>query len=110
MRWARPQRTVHFGNAGTIDRFTFINPTANCTQIVVRTIALDCNSSDASPERNPDIGQFAVVVESTSGPGCGNCTILDAVLIESSGRSIVQILNNGAISCLGGRRRRQLEL
>jgi hypothetical protein len=91
-----------FGNAGQIDRFTFTNPAPNCSQIVVRTIALDCNAAGTSPERNPDVGQFAVIIESTTGAGCGTCTVLDAVLVSASGRTIVQSQNNGPVSCPSG--------
>jgi hypothetical protein len=90
-----------FGNAGQVDRFTFFNPAPNCTQIVVRTIALDCNASDTTPERNPDVGQFAVVIESTTGAGCGACAVHDAVLVSASGRTIIQSLNNGPVNCFG---------
>ncbi|MEW6471650.1 MAG: hypothetical protein AB1679_05225 [Actinomycetota bacterium] len=89
-----------FGNAGQVDRFTFTNPAPNCSQIVVRTIALNCNSGTGNPERNPDVGQFAVVIESTTGAGCGVCQVLDAVIIESSMRTILNPpLNNGPVSC-----------
>jgi hypothetical protein len=88
-----------FGNAGQIDRFTFLNPAPNCSQIVVRTIALDCNAAGSAPERNPDIGQFAVVIESTTGAGCGTCTILDAVLVSATDRTIVDSQNNGPVTC-----------
>jgi hypothetical protein len=91
-----------FGDAGQVDRFFFTNPAPNCTQIVVRTISLDCNAADASPMRNPDVGQFAVIIESTTGAGCGTCTILDAVLVSASGRAIIQSLNNGPVACPGG--------
>jgi hypothetical protein len=91
-----------YGDAGQVDRFFFTNPAPNCTQIVVRTISLDCNAANASPERNPDVGQFAVIIESTTGPGCGTCTILDAVLVSASGRTIIQSLNNGPVSCPAG--------
>lgn len=89
-----------FGNAGQIDRFTFLNPAPNCSQIVVRTIALNCNTANTQPERNPDVGQFAVIIESTSGTGCGACRILDAVIIDSSGRQVQGApLNNGPFAC-----------
>jgi hypothetical protein len=84
-----------FGNSGQIDRFTFSNPTPNCTQIVVRTVTLDCNPANI----NPDVGQFAVIIESTTGARCGTCTILDAVLINAGDRSISQSMNNGPVSC-----------
>lgn len=84
-----------FGNSGQVDRFTFSNPAPNCAQIVVRTVTLDCNPANI----NPDVGQFAVIIESTTGAGCGTCTILDAVLINASDRSISQSLNNGPVSC-----------
>jgi hypothetical protein len=84
-----------FGNSGQVDRFTFSNPAPNCTQIVVRTVTLDCNPANI----NPDVGQFAVIIESATGPGCGTCTILDAVLINAGGRTISQSLNNGPVSC-----------
>jgi len=101
-----------FGDSGKIDRFTFTNPIVNCSEIVVRTIALDCNDAGDpfglpdgngnTPERNPDIGQFAVVIdhvtESVAG-ACGKCKILDAVLIASSGRTVLQSLNNGPVTC-----------
>jgi hypothetical protein len=90
-----------FGNSGQIDRFTFINPTPDCTQIVVRTIALDCNPAATSPQRNPDVGQFAVVIESTTGAGCSACAVHDAVLVDASSRTIIQSLNNGPFSCFG---------
>jgi hypothetical protein len=86
-----------FGNSGQVDRFTFSNPAPNCTQIVVRTVTLDCNPANI----NPDWGQFAVIIESTTGAGCGTCTILDAVLVNASGRTISQSLNNGPVSCPG---------
>jgi hypothetical protein len=91
-----------YGDAGQVDRFFFANPAPNCTQIVVRTISLDCNAADVNPERNPDVGQFAVIIESTTGAGCGTCTILDAVLVSASGRTIIQSLNNGPVACPGG--------
>lgn len=91
----RPCCGESFGNSGQVDRFTFSNPAPNCTQIVVRTITLDCDPAN----RNPDVGQFAVIIESTTGAGCGTCTILDAVLINASGRTISQSLNNGPVSC-----------
>jgi hypothetical protein len=87
-----------FGNAGQIERFTFNNPAPNCSQIVVRTITLDCNASN----ENPDVGQFGVVIESTTGTGCGVCTVMDAVLVASSGRAILKHMNNGPVACLGG--------
>ena len=96
--------------AGQVDRFFFANPAPNCTQIVVRTISLDCNAADGNPERNPDVGQFAVIIESTTGAGCGTCTILDAVLVSASGRTIIQSLNNGPVACPGERCQRQREL
>lgn len=100
---ARPCCGQSFGNSGQIDRFTFVNPAPNCTQIVVRTITLDCNTAGTQPERNPDVGQFAVVIESTSGPGCGTCSILDAVIIDSTRRTVLNPpLNNGPSGCLGG--------
>ena len=90
-----------FGNQGQIERFTFINPAPNCSTIVVRTIPLDCNASSTAPFRNPDVSQFAVVVESTSGSGCGACTLLDAVLLDSRQRTVLESLNNGPSTCLG---------
>ncbi len=87
-----------FGPAGQIDRFTFTDPAPNCEEIVVRTVALNCDPS----LRNPDVGQFGVIIESTSGEGCGVCQIKDAVIIESSMRTVLgEPLNNGPISCPG---------
>jgi hypothetical protein len=88
-----------FGSNGQIDRFTFTNPAPNCSQIVVRTIALDCNANNSQPQRNPDVGQFAVIIESATGSGCGVCTILDAVLLDTSHRTILESLNNGPVAC-----------
>ena len=64
----------------------------------MRTVTLDCNPANL----NPDRGQFGVIIESTTGAGCGTCTILDAVLIDASGRTVNQVLNNGPLSCPGG--------
>lgn len=102
-----------FGDAGKIDRFTFPNPAPNCTQIVVRTIALNCNTAGdpfglpdnngSNPERNPDVGQFAVVIDhftETVAGACAQCRILDAVLVASSNRAILQSQNNGPVNCL----------
>jgi hypothetical protein len=55
-----------------------------------------------------------VIIESTTGAGCGTCTILDAVLINASDRSISQSLNKRPGLLPGGgepryRRRRQLD-
>lgn len=91
-----------FGNQGNIETFTFNNPVAGCTQVVVRTIPLDCTATDAAPFRNPDVGQFAVVISSTSGAGCDACTVFAAVLVASSGRAVLKTLNNGSSACLGG--------
>jgi hypothetical protein len=87
-----------FGDNGTVERFTFSNPpAAGCTEIVVRTISLDCNASDAGGQppqpRNPDVGQFALVIESfeETVPGaCNNCFILSAVLVDSQNRTILK--------------------
>lgn len=81
-----------FGNAGQVERFIFNNPTPTCTQLVVRTMPLTCDTA-SNDSKNPDVGQFAVVIESTSGT-C-DCTIFDAVLVQSSQRTIVRSLNNG---------------
>jgi len=89
----------NYGNNGNVETFTFANPAPNCTSIVVRTIGLDCNFGTGNPERNPDVGQQAVVIESATGAGCGACQVLDGVLIASSGRTVLQSLNNGAFAC-----------
>lgn len=89
-----------FGNAGQIERFTFANPVANCSQIVVRTVTLDA-ACDVS-NKNPDVGQFALVIESTTGTGCGACTVMDGVLVASSGRAVLKHMNNGPVACLSG--------
>jgi hypothetical protein len=85
-----------FGDAGKVDTFTFTNPWPNCSQVVVRTITLNCDTNS----KNPDVGQFAVVIASHTGPNC-QCRVLDGVLIASSGRAILQKLNNGS-ACSGG--------
>ncbi len=90
-----------FGDAGKADIFTFTNPAPNCQQIVVRTITLDCNTSN----KNPDVGQFAVVIDSVTDaaghPGACTtaCHVMDAVLVASSGRAILKNLNNGPVAC-----------
>ncbi len=92
-----------FGNEGQIDRFTFLNPTPTCSKLVVRTISLNCSLDDPNGNvpkpKNPDLGQFAVVIESTTGT-C-ECTVLDGVLVASSGREVLKSLNNGPSTCLG---------
>ena len=45
--------------------------------------------------RNPDVGQFAVVIASTTGAGCGTCSVLDAVIIALVGGTPPPPLNNG---------------
>lgn len=82
-----------FGNAGQVETFTFLNPTPTCSKVVVRTIPLNCDAT----EKNPDVGQFAVVISETVGT-C-DCTVLDAVLVASSGRAIVAEFNNGPKTC-----------
>jgi hypothetical protein len=43
-----------------------------------------------------------VIIESTSGePACAQCEILDAVLLDSSQRQILESLNNGDVNCPG---------
>lgn len=97
-----------FGSNGTsAERFTFSNPgPTGCTEIVVRTISLDCNTTEGggAPPRptNPDVGQFALIIESfteTTPGACANCQILDAVLIDSQQRTVLASYNNGAFSC-----------
>ena len=61
---------ANFGNAGQIDLFTFVDPIAGCTLVVVRTITLDCNQL----AKNPDVGQFGLVISQTSGT-C-NCSVV----------------------------------
>jgi hypothetical protein len=79
-----------FGDAGKADTFTFVNPWPNCSQVVVRTETLDCSTTND----NPDVGQFAVTISSHAGTDC-RCRVFDAVLIASSGRAVLQHLNNG---------------
>jgi hypothetical protein len=92
-----------FGNEGQIDTFTFVNPTPTCSELVVRTIPLDCNTADLTGNvpkpKNPDVGAFAVVISSTTGT-C-DCTILDGVLVDSSQRTVLKSLNNGPHTCAG---------
>jgi hypothetical protein len=99
----------NFGDGGKIERFTFSNPpAAGCTEIVVRTISHDCNTSDAGGQppqpRNPDIGQFALVIESfeETVPGaCANCFVMSAVLVDSQNRAILKeyVGPGGNFSC-----------
>lgn len=86
---------LSFGNAGQVERFTFTNPVVNCSQIVIRTITQDCDAG----KKNADAGQFGVIIESVTGDGCGVCTVLDAVLVASSGRAVVTSSNDGPLSC-----------
>lgn len=94
---AKPCCGQSFGNSGQVDTFTFTNPWPNCSTIVVRTITLDCDTN----KKNPDVGQFGVVIQSHSGSDC-RCRVLNAVLIASSGRAILQSFNNGNLACLQG--------
>jgi len=91
---------VNFGNnGGSPDRWTFNNPVTGCTQIVVRSIGLDCNAALV----DPDAGQFAVIIESfseTTSGACAKCKIMDAVLVDSSNRAIqLPPLDNGPVQC-----------
>ncbi len=106
-----------FGNSGQKDTFTFSNPGGvGCATIVVRTISLTCDTTTSPPpsdqnNENPDEGQFAVIIESTSGEAaCNQCQIFDAVIIDSSGRKPMTVAqlggaspfrNNGPIDCGG---------
>jgi hypothetical protein len=87
-----------WGDAGKVETFTFNNPVANCTQIVVRTVTLDCDTGN----KNPDVGQTGLIIQSASGAGCSNCRILDGVIISASGRQVLQSLNNATIQCPSG--------
>jgi len=87
-----------FGDAGKIDTFTFTNPWPNCSEIVVRTKTLDCSVTN----KNPDVGQFAVVIDSHTGANC-QCELLDAVIVASSGRAILGApLDHGAVAACPG--------
>jgi len=88
--------TQSFGSANnTIKRFTFTNPVANCAEIVVRTVSLNC-----ADNRNPDIGQFGLIIESTNGSGCSVCTIQNAVIFPQSGHMGTPLaINKGGLSC-----------
>jgi hypothetical protein len=83
-----------FGNAGQIERWTFLAPTANCTQLVVRTIPTDCNTGGANAQ-NPNIGQFAVVVDNsagqTTGAGCSNCFVSRAYTYEPGDKTNILV-------------------
>ena len=79
-----------FGDAGKVDTFTFVNPIPDCNQIVVRTVTLDC---DTGP-KNPDIGQFGLIISSSDGTSCGDCVVLEGVLVSASGRTPLATLNN----------------
>lgn len=85
-----------FGSANNqIKRFTFETPVTGCDEIVVRTISRNC-----ADNRNPDVGQFALIIESTSGEAaCGQCEILEAVLVDSSQRTPLETFNNGDVNC-----------
>jgi hypothetical protein len=78
-----------FGNSGqqqdTI-KITFVNPVVDCDSITVGTIPVDCppdpNDGDIP---DPDISGFAVVIVSSEGTACGNCTIQQATIHSSTG-------------------------
>jgi hypothetical protein len=82
------------------DEFTFLNPIPNCSLIKVQTIPLNCAQSPNSTF-DPDIGQFALVINQTIGTACGDCKIKEGVLLQSSGRVQKKVLNNGPHSCAG---------
>ena len=87
-----------FGSSSSsqVDDFTFKNPVANCSEIVVRLVSLPCGTTNL----DPDVGQFGVVISSATGTNCGACTIKEAVIIESSGRTVLDPpINNGPIAC-----------
>jgi hypothetical protein len=92
-----------FGNnGGNPERFTFVSPVTGCTNIVVRTIDLNCTVSNV----DPDVGQFGVVIESfseTVAGACSACHIRDIQVRRANG-TLVQTVNNGAfpVACFSG--------
>ena len=78
---------ISFGpSANHQDTISFSNPTANCTNITVGTIPLDCPPNNGSGDVfDPDASGFAVVMVSSSGSGCSNCTIHHATIFSSTG-------------------------
>lgn len=88
----------NFGNkGGKFDSWTFENPHPGCTEIVVHMVPLDCNTSSPNTE-DPSLARMAAVIASTEGT-C-NCTVLEGVLLQSSGRVERKTMNNGPSTCL----------
>lgn len=84
-----------WGDAGmSVDTFTFDDPVPGCTQFVVGIASSEC----AQTTTNPDMAQAQLYVVSTTGT-C-NCTILEGVVLTSSGRVEQFTLNNGPV-CSG---------
>ncbi|HEV3364905.1 MAG TPA: hypothetical protein VG795_12350 [Acidimicrobiia bacterium] len=87
-----------FGNCGqTATTFTFTNPTADCQQIVVTLIDLNC-----AGEVNPDTGSQALIITSTTGDGCDACTIHSAEVYRPNQTVVRTNINNGPINCVQG--------
>jgi len=86
---------LSWGNSGgQHDHWTFDNPFAGCTQVVVELAGLSsCSSLD------PDIAQSQVYIASQTGT-C-NCVLLNGVIRNANGTNVIATVNNGAppVSC-----------
>ncbi len=86
---------TNFGNQGQgqFDEWVFDDPHPGCESVTVRMVPLDCAANT-----DPSLARMAAVISDTEGT-C-NCTVLEGVLIQSSGRVQRRTMNNGPSTCL----------